>query len=191
MIRFRSEKDFLCLSPLLQNADPTMKLALLLLPFLAAAALAQTPSPTPTPPEEQPVPERQAIWRCEAPGGVAEVAVRTIVSVSSHEYTVDGVSRVVEVNIDTQGNMALRYYIIEPLGVAGQSALDRARELAKDLSGRSGFDSSLRRAAKNYPATTHSHTIEYRLESEEQLQRVLASASAAFRSGTSGTLKVP
>ncbi|MBA2431231.1 MAG: hypothetical protein H0V56_03855 [Chthoniobacterales bacterium] len=142
-----------------------------------------------------PVPERQAIWRCEVPGGVAEVAVRSMVSVSSHEYIADGVSRVVEVNIDTQGHMALRYYFIEaqtpaPSG-SGQSALERARELAKDLSGRSGFDSTLRGAAKNYPATTHSHTIEYRIESEEQLRRILASASAAFRSGASSTLKAP
>jgi hypothetical protein len=142
------------------------------------------------------VPERQPIWRCEVPGGVTEVAVRSIVSVSSHEYTVDGASRVVEVNVDTTGHMALRFYFIEAQtpsapGGAGQSAIERARELAKDISGRSGMDATLRRAAKNYPATTHSHTIEYRLDSEEQLQRILASASAAFRSGTSGNLKLP
>ncbi|CAN5700531.1 hypothetical protein BH20VER1_BH20VER1_11730 [soil metagenome] len=175
----------------------------LLLLALCSTAFAQTPSPappaTPSPaatPADPPLVDRQPVWRCELPGGVAEVAVRSIVSVSSHEYVVDAVSRVVEVNIDTLGHMALRFYYIEPQTPAaptgaGQSAFDRARELAKDLSGRTGMDATLRRAAKNYPTTTHSHTIEYRLESEEQLQRILASASAAFRSGTGGNLKLP
>jgi hypothetical protein len=172
--------------------------------LLGNVALAQLPSPTTTPaPSPSPSPaedatpeERQPIWRCELSGGVAEVAVRSIVSVSSHEYIVDAVSRVVEVNVDTLGNSAIRFYYVEPLtpaapGGVGQGALDRARELAKDVTGRTGMDATLRRAAKNYPTTTHAHTIEYRLENEEQLRRIFTSASAAFRSGTSGSLKLP
>jgi hypothetical protein len=175
---------------------PLILLALCTTVFGQTPSAAVSPTPLPLESSASPVQEQQPIWRCELPGGIAEVAVRSIVSVSSHEYTVDGTSRVVEVNIDTLGNMALRFYFIAlqppaaPLG-AGQSALDRAREIAKDLSGRTGMDGDLRRAAKNYPASTHSHTVEYRLESEEQLKKVLNSASTTFRSGSSGTLKLP
>jgi len=94
----------------------------------AVATRAQSPSPTESP---APTPtSRLAIWRCELPGGTYEVALRAIVSVSVHEYVVDGVARVNEVNVDTQGNMAARFYYLEPtaakspLGV-GQSAIDR------------------------------------------------------------------
>src|SRR4051812_11543391 len=89
-------------------------------------------SPSPSPPP------LNNIWRCDLPGGTYEVALPAIVSVSRHEYVVDGVARVVEVNVDTQGNMAVRFYYIEPTtpkapGGVGQSAIDRASELAKEV----------------------------------------------------------
>ena len=97
--------------------------------------------------------------------------------------------------MDTTGNMALRFYYIEPKtpeapGGIGQSAIDRAKELAKDIAGRSGQDDVTKRAAKTYPTTTHSHTIEYRLLNEDQIKKVMASASAAFHTGSGSSLKV-
>lgn len=176
---------------------------LCLFSLLLTTGVSSGQSPTPTPsPSPAPAPDvqtqgvpAQGIWRCESSGGVCEVAIRSIVSVSSHEYIVDAVSRVVEVNIDTQGNMALRFYYIEPKTPSapdgiGQSAFDRAKSLAKDIAGRTGMDDVTKRAAKNYPTTTHSHTIEYRLESEEEIKKVLASASAAFRTGAGSSIKV-
>jgi hypothetical protein len=170
--------------------------SLLFLLLVTVPAFSQTPTPSPSPSSSpQSSGSGLAIWRCESSGGVCEVAVRSIVSVSSHEYIVDAVSRVVEVNIDTQGNMAIRFYYIEPKtpnppdGI-GQSAIDRAKTLAKDIAGRTGMDDVTKRAAKNYPTTTHTHTIEYRLETEDQAKKVLASAMAAFRTGASGAIKV-
>ena len=100
-----------------------------------------------------------------------------------------------EVNIDTQGNMAVRFYYIEPttakapLGV-GQSALDRASDLAKEAAGRTGGAEVWKRVIKSYPATTHAHTIEFRVDSEEQLTKIFTSVQTAFETGRGETLKL-
>jgi hypothetical protein len=160
----------------------------------AASVLGQTPTAAPSA-TGTPPPALPAFWRCDLPGGTYEVAVRAIVSVSSHEYIVDGAARVTEVNVDTQGNMAVRFYCIEPmtpkapLGV-GQSAMDRASELAKEVAGRTGPDATWERVIKSYPTTTHSHTIEYRVSSEEKLKQIMASAQSAFESGRGKTLQM-
>src|SRR5689334_15622745 len=115
-----------------------MKTLVLIASLVLAAdfvALAQSPSPSPpsspgpsgSPGPSPPPPNN--LWRCDLPGGTYEVAIPAIVSVSRHEYVVDAVARVVEVNVDTQGNMAVRFYYIEPAtpkapGGVGQSAVD-------------------------------------------------------------------
>jgi hypothetical protein len=169
-----------------------MKFFLIIFVAFAVATRAQSPSPT-----ESPAPtSRLAIWRCELPGGTYEVALRAIVSVSVHEYVVDGVARVNEVNVDTQGNMAARFYYLEPtaakspLGV-GQSAIDRISDLAREAGQRVGAEEVWQRVVKSYPTTTHAHTIEYRVESEDQLKQIFTSAQGAFESGKSATYTPP
>ena len=113
------------------------------------------------------------------------MALPAIVSVSRHEYVVDAVARVVEVNVDTQGNMAVRFYYIEPAtpkgpGGVGQSAIDRASELAKEVVQRGGQDDAWKKVVKTYPATTHTHTVEYRVKSEENLKQIFTSVQTAF-----------
>jgi len=171
-----------------------MKFVSIVFLALAVTMRAQTPSPTESP---SPTPtSRLPIWRCELPGGTYEVALRAIVSVSMHEYVVDGVARVNELNIDTQGNMAARFYYLEPtaakspLGV-GQSAIDRISDLAKEAGQRVGAEEVWQRVVKSYPTTTHAHTIEYRVESEEQLKQIFTSAQGAFESGKSATFTPP
>lgn len=134
-------------------------------------------------------------WRCELPGGIYEVAVRSIVSVSRHEFVVDNVARVIEVNIDTLGNSAVRFYFLEPNAPktpdgVGQSILDRASDLAKEVAGRTNLDDAWKRVVKNYPTTTHTHTVEYRVQSEEQLQKIFESADSSFRNVRTAVLKV-
>src|SRR5215210_5374856 len=135
------------------------------------------------------------MWRCELPGGIYSVALRSIVSVSSHEYVVDAAARVTEVNIDTNGSMTARFYFMEPntltspLGV-GQSTLDKVQELAKEAADRTGQSDLWRKVVKNYPTTTHAHTIEYRLDSKEQLKKLFESAETAFRLNRKPTLKI-
>ena len=173
-----------------------MKFTLLIFLVLVAVARAQTPAATDTPSPSPSPASRLPIWRCELPGGTYEVALRAVISVSIHEYVVDGAARVNEVNVDTQGNMAVRFYYLEPsaakspLGV-GQSAIDRISDLAKEAGRRVGADEVWQRVVKSYPATTHAHTIEYRVESEDQLKQIFSSAQGAFESGKSATITPP
>lgn len=158
-----------------------MKLLPLLL-FLTAAPLlrAQTPTPNPTPP-----PTNIAMWRCNLPGGSYSVALRSIVSVSSHEYVVDAVARVTEVNIDTTGVALVRFYYIEPntlntpLGV-GAATLEKAQQLLQEGADRSGQD-VWKKVVKNYPTTTHARTIEYRVTDKATLTKLYESAESALR----------
>lgn len=124
------------------------------------------------------------------------MAVRAIIAVSSHQYVIDGTARVTEVNVDTQGNMAVRFYYIEPNTPSapdgiGQSAIDKLSDLAKEAAGRTGQDDPWKRVIKSYPATTHTHTVEYRIQSEGELKKIFASADTAFRSGRGATMKTP
>ncbi|HWB58623.1 MAG TPA: hypothetical protein VG733_03990 [Chthoniobacteraceae bacterium] len=135
------------------------------------------------------------LWICNSPGGTYEVALRSIVSVSTCEYIVDGVAKVTEVNIDTQGNMAVRFYYLEPLTPnapdgLGQSGIDKAKEIAEELASRTGQDDVWSKVIKNYPTSTHAHTIEYRVDSKDDLMKIFQSAEAAFRTFTPDTLSV-
>lgn len=165
-------------------------LLFILLAVPGSSLIAQTSPAAATPAPDAPA----HMWRCELPGGTYEVAIRSIVSVSTHEYVVDGAARVTELNIDTQGNMAVRFYYIEPLtpksplGV-GQSALDEVSDLTKEVAERTGQDEIWKRVVKNYPTTTHSHTIEYRLDSEDELKKTFTSVQTAFETGRGSTFK--
>lgn len=137
---------------------------------------------------------RVPLWICNTPGGSYEVALRAIVSVSTCEYVVDGIAHVTEVNVDTQGNMAVRFYFIEPVSVntpggLGQSAVDKAQEIAQQLADQSGQD-VWQKVIKNYPASTHAHTIEYRVDSKDDLMKIYTSAEQAFRTATPTTVSV-
>ena len=152
--------------------------------LLATTALAQTPTPAPT---AAPVQTNRPIWRCTTPGGVYEVVAGAMLSVSSHEYIVDGAARVTEVNVDTAGQMAVRFYYMEPAVTSGPSGigaatLGKVQSLVTEAAERSGTD-AWKKVAKSYPLTTHARTIEYRLVSKEGLNKILASASKVLRTG--------
>jgi hypothetical protein len=155
------------------------RLALFLL-VLSCRAFAQAPAaPTPQPSTAQP------LFRADLPGGVYEVAVRQIVSVSSHEYLVDGAVRVTEVNIDTQGSVLARFYHFElnapavPSGF-GAAGVQKTQQLLTEAAGKTGQD-VWKQVIKNYPTTTHSRTVEYRLATLEDLKKVFNAAEQAFR----------
>lgn len=84
-----------------------------------------TPTPVPTPPTT--VNPTRSLWTCTLPGGSYQVLVSAILSVSQHEYVVDGTARVIEVNIDTAGQFAVRFYYIEPAVGAGPAGSGRRR----------------------------------------------------------------
>ena len=156
------------------------------------AAFGQSPSPQPSP-----SPTRIPMWRCDLPGGTYEVVIRAMISVSTHEYIVDGVARVTEMNIDTSGSLAVRFYYIEPLAAnsplsIGQSTIDKVQELAKEAGERvNAGEQPWQKVVKNYPVTTHAHTIEYRLDSKDQLENLFNSAEQAFRLNQNTEIKLP
>lgn len=150
--------------------------------FVIAAPLlqAQTPNPSATP-----TPTAIKMWRCNLQGGSYSVALRSIVSVSSHEYVIDGAVRVTEVNIDTSGNALARFYYLEPstpnapLGI-GAGTIEKAQQMLQEGAERSGQD-VWKKVVKNYPTTTHAHTIEYRVADKATLNKLYESAESALR----------
>jgi len=178
----------------LESKDGLMRWIFLL--FIALLPLrAQEASPSPSPSPDEPGLRGAPIWRCILPGGSYEVALRSMVSVSQHEYLVDNVARVTEVNVDTTGSLAVRFYFLEPvapqapMGV-GQSTLGKLEELAKEASDRTGQDQIWKKVVKSYPLTTHARTIEYRLETKDQLTKLFESAEKAFRENKAGTFRL-
>ena len=160
-----------------------MKPLLLALAFLPLPLFAQAPAATP--PTTSATTANITLFRAKLPGGTYEVAVRSIVAVTSHEYLVDGVARVTEVNIDTNGSLLARFYYLEPtapnspLGL-GQATIDKAQELLKQAAEKTGQD-VWKKVVKNYPTTTHARTVEYRVVEKDQLNKIYEAAEEAFR----------
>lgn len=153
--------------------------------LFATTLTAQTSTPAPTAPAPSGTNTAKPLFRCTLPGGTYEVALAAIVAVTSHEYLVDGVARVTEVNIDTTGTLLARFYYLEPntpntpSGI-GAATIDQAQKILTDVSDKTGQD-AWKKVLKNYPTTTHARTVEYRLQSREQLNQVYEQAEQAFR----------
>ena len=136
-------------------------------------------------------------WEATLPGGTYMVSVSEIVSVSMHDYFVDGVGQVSEVTIDTKGSAIGRFYVvISPLSGAAASgvetakqSLERLKKTAEGVSGVKGVDPSTA-VVKTYPTTTHAHTVEYRLSDKEELDALFKSARSSLLNATTGTYKV-
>lgn len=147
----------------------------------AAPAAAATPTPvTSSRPD--------ALWRGELPGGVFLVALRSIVSISSHEYVVDGLARVTEVNIATASTVEARFYFLEPMGANSTSTtaatLEMLQQRVQDLSAsHPEVEAVWQKVVKNYPTTTHAHTVEYRLSSKADLQSLYESLEQSWTTG--------
>lgn len=169
------------------------RLAASLLALLATPLFAQSPAPR-NPAPQNPAPTALPIFRASLPGGTYEVATRAIVAVTSHEYLVDGIARVTEVNIDTNGSLLARFYYLEPnapnspLGI-GSAAIEKAQQLLTEGAEKSGQD-AWKKVVKNYPTTTHARTVEYRVSSKEELTKLFNAAEEAFRLQRPGSVSV-
>ena len=178
--------------------------AILFLLLLASFASAQKPgattggttSPTATP---TPAPQATAIatrnlWICTLPGGTYQVLVSAILSVSTHEYVVDAAARVTEVNVDTSGQFAVRFYFIEPAvasgpGGIGAATLGKVQGILTEAAERSGTD-AWKKVVKSYPTTTHARTIEFRVSSKDSLTKIFTSAANCQATGKSDKVSI-
>ena len=170
--------------------------AVLLALFCATNVLGQPTPVNPAPSTPPPGGNQSAmpLFRAQLPGGIYEVAVRNMVSVSTHEYVVDGPVRVVEMNIDTNGSLLARFYFIEPSlpqlpSGMGAAVVDKAQQLLTTAADKTGQD-VWKKVVKNYPTTTHARTVEYRLRSKEDISKLFEAADEAFRMQKSRTVKI-
>jgi len=178
---------------------PILLLALILGATLPATAQGprSTANPAATPNsnnQDQPVQDKETkspFWEATVPGGHFQVLINKIVSISIHDYVLDGTVIVTEVTVDTVGQALPRFYYIEPVsdrmsgtgtGSAIAGAVDRGRQLVERAAQRAGTDIH-NMVQKKYGVTTHSKEIEYRLMSKEELTALYNSVRRAWVSG--------
>lgn len=161
----------------------------------ASVALAQTPQA----PDGQnngvtDAAARNPFWQATVGGGHYMVRLDRIASISRHRYLLDGAVIVDEVTVDTAGQALARFYHLAPVtdAVGNDSAgriAGRGRELIEQAAGRANTDVQ-NMVVKKYPDTTHARTIEYRIETTEQLTALYNSLRTAWESGRGRDLNI-
>jgi hypothetical protein len=129
----------------------------------------------------------KAFWNASLPGGSYLVALSKIVSVSKHEYLLDGNLLITEVVIDTVGDSTVRIYQITPAALASnlqgaKQVVERGKDLLDRAGQRTGTDPN-NMVHKTYPITTHSKIIEFRVDDIEVLNALHGSVQSAWVSG--------
>lgn len=130
---------------------------------------------------------RNPFWQASLGGGHYMVRLDRIASISRHRYLLDGAVIVDEVTVDTAGQALARFYHLTPVSDAVgnesvQRIAGRGREILEQATGRANTDVQ-NMVVKKYPDTTHARTIEYRVESAEQLTALYNSLRTAWESG--------
>ncbi len=173
-------------------------LQVLLLTVLATFASAQTPPSAPAPAPPAPLADSSSnpnFWQASfTNGGHYLVKLNQINCASKHEYISDAVARVVEVTIGTDSAVVARFYFFEPAGKdtplnAGQILINRAQDAAQQAAARVSPSAARLNVVKNYPTSTHAHTVEYSVQDEATLNSLYASLMAAINSGRGRTWK--
>lgn len=134
-------------------------------------------------------------WKCDLPGGTFLVALRNIQSVSTHEYVVDGAARVTEVTVATASSVEARFYYLEPMAIKTTSGLAPAslqtlQQRVTDLATqRTPVEPIWEKVVKNYPTTTHAHTVEYRIGTKTNLEQIYQSLETSWTTNKGVYLK--
>lgn len=129
-------------------------------------------------------------------GGHYLVRLDRISFASKHEYIGNGAARVVEVTIGNDTSVVARFYWLEAVAkdtpiAAGNIIMNRAEQLGKEVAGRVSPSLGKIQVIKDYPNTTHSHTVEYALQTPEALNSLYGSLLSAIDSGRGRTWKEP
>lgn len=162
---------------------------------LASNAAAQTNTPSAGSTDE--VDSNPQFWQASfGNGGHYLVKMGAIISASKHEYISDAAARVVEVTIGTSSGVVARFYFFEPVLrdtpiAAGQMLLNRAEEVKNQVASRVAPSAGKLQVVKNYPTSTHAHTVEYALQTEAALGSLYSSVMAAIHTGRGRTWKEP
>ena len=73
----------------------------------------------------------------------------------------------------------------------GQSAIDLLKEKTEEVAARvAGADAPWEKVTKTYPTTTHAHTVEYRLSSREDLQKLYDHVEKCWITGRGDEIKL-
>ncbi|HSI65015.1 MAG TPA: hypothetical protein VLE43_17955 [Candidatus Saccharimonadia bacterium] len=172
-------------------------LAATLLLLSAASTLsaqnAPAPQPQPQPNNQNEVDSNPRFWQATfANGGHYLVKLDRISFVSKHEYIGNGAARVVEVTLGSDTSVVARFYWLEPVGkdtpiAAGNVIINRTEQITKDVGGRVSPSLAKIQVVKDYPNTTHSHTVEYALQNSAALNSLYSSLQSAVNTGRGRT----
>lgn len=126
-------------------------------------------------------------WEADLPGGNYMVAIDKISSVSIHSYVVSQTIVVHEVNVQTSGSGLVRFYTFEVPGEGGvassaKNLIERGKSIVESAGSRTGVDLNTT-VEKEYPITTHAHTIEFRLFDTGDLEQLYSSVKRALKEG--------
>ncbi len=113
------------------------------------------------------------------PSGAITVPIRLISSVTIHNYNLNGKIPIAELTIDTLGNNTIRFYCV----LASTSDAADLMGMARELQGEVNKEVSMPSVAKQYPDTTHAHSIEYSVSSVKQLKSIYTSVSKCLSTG--------
>lgn len=134
---------------------------------------------------------KERFWEVNLSGGQYMVALNQIISVSRHQYVLDGALVVDEVTVDTNGQALVRFYYITPItdemrgsGIASSASrlVERGKELVDQGADRAGTKIQ-DMVVKQFPHTTHAKEIEYRVLSAEALGAIYSSVKRAWETG--------
>ena len=114
-------------------------------------------------------------WEANLSGGSYMVALDRISAISKHSYIVNKSLVVNEVNIQINGAGLVRFYTFTAVGERGKSIIEQGGN-------RAGVDTNAV-VEKEYPLTTHSQTIEYRLFDNADLDQLYGSIKRSWEEG--------
>jgi hypothetical protein len=143
--------------------------------------------------QASPTPSVLPMWVCNMPAGAYIVALRSIVSVSTQQYLIDGHTQVTELDIDTTGSALARFYYLEPntpTNTPLSGTISSAQQLLQQGADATNQD-VWQKVIKNYPMTTHAKTIEYRVQDKSTLTAIQTSIQAAWQNNQNTTFTPP
>lgn len=170
------------------------RFSLLVLAFcICAAAPLSAQSKTGAPTQSTDDYNQSQFWIGNFPEGQYVVHLSRIVAVAQHKYILDNACMVYEVTLVTMGNTPTKFYYLETLGQnsginAIKNVTDRAKELGAGAVNRAtgGSIDPDTTVAKAYPNT---NTVEFRVATLEQLNKMYASLLKAWQDGKGRTFK--